>query len=304
VNTFASLDAFTRVVDERGFAAAGRRLGQSRAQVNKAVIALEEHLGVQLLNRTTRQVSPTPAGRAFYDRARAILIDLAEAEAAVRDDQREPRGDLTINAPMSFGTMHLGPALAEFMARYPDIRVQLVLNDRFVDPLLDGFDVTVRIAEPAPTPSLIDHQIVDIKRVICAAPALLQRTGEPATPADLAGAPCLHYGSIPSGAVWRLTGPDGPVDARVAGVACSNNGEVLRDCALRGLGFVLLPTFIVGADLRAGRLIAVLKDYHPRRIVLTLLYPPHRHLSTRIRLLVQYFYERFGEPADWDQPEQ
>ena len=298
--TFASLTAFTKVVEEGGFAAAARRLGLSRAQVNKLVIALENRLGVALLNRTTRKVAATPAGRAFYERARAILNDLAEAEAAVRDDGEEPRGDLKINAPMSFGTMHLAPALADFMLRHPQIRVQLVLNDRFVDPIAEGYDVTVRIAGPIALPSLVDHRIVEVKRVICAAPALLRARGEPRAPQDLTTAPCLHYGALPSGNVWRLAGPAGPVDVRVNGVLCSNNGEVLRDAALKGLGFALLPTFIVGAELRAGRLVTVLDAHQPPRLFLTVLYPPHRHLSARIRLLVAFFYERFGESPSWD----
>ncbi len=300
MDKFSSLIAFTRVVEEGGFAAAARALGLSRSQVNKSVIGLEEDLGVHLLNRTTRRVAATPAGRAFYDRARAILGDLAEAEAAIRDDRDEPRGALKINAPMSFGTMHLGPALGDFMLRYPRIRIELVLNDRFVDPVAEGFDVTVRIAEQAEATSLIDHHIVEIKRVICAAPALLERVRAPTRPHDLADLPCLHYGHLPTGQTWRLAGPDGDIHTRVNGVFCSNNGEVLRDAAVKGLGIAKLPTFIVGADLQAGRLVSVLRDYAAPSIFLTLLYPPNRHLSARIRLLVEFMYERFGDQPRWD----
>lgn len=300
MDKFASLSAFTRVVEEGGFAAAGRVLGLSRAQVNKSVIKLEEDLRVHLLNRTTRAVAATPAGQAFYERARAILDDLAEAEAAIRDEHAEPRGELKINAPMSFGTMHLAPALADFMLRYPQIRVELVLNDRFVDPVAEGFDITVRIAERTEVTSLIDHEIVEIKRIICAAPEALKRFGEPKAPSDLSDLPCLHYGNLPTGKTWRLIGPDGAVDTRVNGVMCSNNGEVLRDAAVKGLGFTKLPTFIVGAELQEGRLISVLPDYTAPSIFLTLLYPPNRHLAARIRLLVQFFYERFGDRPYWD----
>lgn len=300
MDKFASLNAFTRVVEEGGFAAAGRVLGLSRAQVNKSVIKLEEELRVHLLNRTTRAVAATPTGRAFYERARTILDDLAEAEAAIRDEQDEPRGVLKINAPMSFGTMHLAPALADFLLKHPQIRVELILNDRFVDPVAEGFDITVRIAERADVTSLIDHEIVEVKRVICAAPEAIRRFGEPKAPKDLSDLPCLHYGNLPTGKTWRMVGPDGVVETRVNGVFCSNNGEVLRDAAIKGLGFTKLPTFIVGAELQEGRLVSVLPDYEAPSIFLTLLYPPNRHLSTRIRLLVEFFYERFGDRPYWD----
>jgi len=300
MDKFSSLIAFTKVVEENGFAAAARALGLSRSRVNKSVIHLEEHLGVHLLNRTTRTVAATPAGLAFYERARTILGDLAEAEACIRDDQDEPRGELKINAPMSLGTMHLGPALTDFMVRYPKISIELVLDDRFVNPVAEGFDVTVRIAEQAEISSLIDHHIVEVKRVICAAPELLKRVGEPRRPRDLADLPCLHYGHLPTGKTWRLVGPDGAVDTRVNGVLCSNNGEVLRDAAVKGLGMAKLPTFIVGSELRAGRLVSVLREYRAPSIFLTVLYPPNRHLSARIRLLVDFLYERFGDRPYWD----
>lgn len=300
MDKFASLNAFTTVVEEGGFAAAGRALGLSRAQVNKLVIGLEEDLSTQLLNRTTRTVAATPAGQAFYERAQTILSDLAEAEASIRDEHEEPRGGLKINAPMSFGTMHLAPALADFMLRHPQIRVELVLNDRFIDPVAEGFDITVRIAERAEVSTLIDHEIVEVRRVICAAPEAVKQFGEPKTPGDLAHRPCLHYGHLPTGKTWRLTGPQGTGDTQVNGVLCSNNGEVLRDAAVKGLGFANLPTFLVGADLQEGRLVSVLTDYKAPSIFLTLLYPPNRHLSVRIRLLVEFFYERFGERPYWD----
>ena len=300
MDKLASLHAFAKVVEEGGFAAAARVLGLSRAQVNRSVINLEEELSVHLLNRTTRSVAPTPAGQAFYERARAILDDLAEAEATIRDDHSEPRGELKINAPMSFGTLHFAPALADFMLEHPQIRVELVLNDRFVDPVAEGYDITVRIAERGEVTSLIDHEIVEVKLVVCAAPEVLQRYGTPKAPADLAALPCLHYGNLPTGRTWRLLGPDGPVDTRVNGVFCSNNGDVLRDAAVKGLGFTKLPTFIVGAELQSGRLVSVLPDYRAPSVYLTLLYPPNRHLSARIRLLVEFIYARFGERPYWD----
>ena len=300
MDKFASLRAFTTVVEENGFAPAARALGMSRSQVNKLVIALEEHLGAQLLNRTTRKIAPTPGGRALYERARAILDDLAEAEAAFHDEQEEAQGDFRINAPMSFGTLHLADAIADFMTRHPKIRVEMVLNDRKVDPVSEGFDITVRIGEPLDTLALIDHRIVEAKRAICASPAFLAAHGEPKTPADLQTLPCLHYGAAGVAETWKLDGPDGAREVRINSVMGSNNGEALRSAAVKGVGLAMLPTFIVGAELQSGRLMSVLPDYQASSLEICLLYSPNRHLSARIRLFVDFFYERFGDRPYWD----
>ena len=300
MDKFAGLRAFVNVVEENGFAAAARAMGLSRSQVNKLVIALEDELGAQLLNRTTRKVSPTPGGRAFYDRARMILDDLAEAESAFHDDQDEPQGALRINAPMSFGTQHLAPVAAAFLKRYPKIRLELILNDRRVDPVSEGFDITIRIGEPVDTLALIDHRIVEAKRVVCASPEFLREAGAPQTPQDLTHLPCLHYGEAVGGETWKLGGADGIIETQINAVMNSNNGEVLREAAVQGLGLTKLPTFIVGQDLQAGRLVTVLPDHPASSLDLCLLYPPNRHLSARIRMFIEIFYERFGDRPYWD----
>ncbi|RCK49220.1 LysR family transcriptional regulator [Thalassospira profundimaris] len=300
MDKLVSLQSFVRVVEQGSFAAAARAIGQSRSQVNRAVVALEDDLGVQLLNRTTRTVSVTPSGRAFYQRAKAILTDLDEAEESIRENQEKPAGDIRINAPMSFGTLHLGPALVDFARMYPEIRVELALNDHFIDPVADGFDMTVRISRPTETLALIDHEIIPIRRVICASPDFLHKNGEPTDISDLATLPCLHYGNLPGGSTWKLTGPNGPVSVQVNGVFCCNNAEVLRDAAIAGLGLVELPTFIAGAELQTGRLVTVLCNYTPPEIFLYLLYPPSRQLSSRIRLLVDFMHDRFGGQPHWD----
>lgn len=300
MDKLASLQSFIRVVEDGSFAAAARTVGQSRSQVNRAVVALEDDLGVQLLNRTTRQVSVTPSGKAFYQRAKGILADLGEAEDSIRESRDRPAGDIRINAPMSFGTLHLGPALVDFAKRYPDIRVDLKLDDHFIDPVADGFDMTVRISRPAETLALIDHEIIPIRRVMCASPEFIKTHGEPTDIRDLARLPCLHYGNLLSGSSWKLTGPDGPVAVQVNGVFCCNNAEVLRDAAIAGLGIAEMPTFIAGPELQTGRLVTVLCDYVPAEIFLYLLYPPSRQLASRIRLLVEFIHERFGDQPRWD----
>ncbi len=295
MDKFEQMRAFTQVVVSGGFAAAARQLGQSRSAVNKLVIALENELGVQLLQRSTRVVSPTETGLAFYDRCVEILANLAEAEQSVKQLQAEPKGRLRINAPMTFGTLYLAPVLADFLVLYPDLQMQLTLNDRFVDPLEEGFDVTIRIAEPQPMSSLLVQPLAPAERVLCAAPTYLAQHGTPTHPTELPAHSCLHYGQMAIANRWVLTGADGDHSVMVQGVLCSNNGEALREAALRGLGITLLPRFMVAPALHQGTLQMVLPTYHPAALSIDVLYPVNRHLSTKIRLLVDFLRQRFDQ---------
>ena len=300
MDRFESMRAFTRVVDMKGFAAAARTMGLSRSVVNKAVIRLENELGTQLLRRSTRKVTPTETGLAFYDRCMQILGDLDEAIASVKELQDRPTGSLRINAPMTFGTQHLAPVVADFMAEHAEVGVELVLNDRFVDPIEEGFDLTIRIAEPQYTTSLITREIVPAKRVLCASPAYLEAAGEPDSPKDLKQHRCLQYGYSGTASHWRLKGPDGEQTWAINCRMWSNNGDVLRAAAVRGQGIALLPTFIVGEDLQNGSLLSVLPEYPPPELSVTALYPRHRHLSAKVRLFVDLMEERFGGRPRWD----
>lgn len=299
MDKFDSIRAFTQVVASGGFAAAAREMGLSRSAVNKLVIALENELGVQLLHRSTRVVTPTETGLAFHERCVEILASLEEAERAVTQLHAEPKGRLRMNAPMSFGTMHLAPALADFLVQYPDLEVQLTLNDRFIDPIEEGFDVTVRIAKPQESASLIVHPLTSAQRVLCAAPGYLEAHGIPTHPDQLRHHSCLHYGQLAIEDRWTLIGPDGERTISVTGVLCSNNGEVLRDAAVRGLGITLLPTFIIGQELQQGALQMVLPDYHPPALSIAVIYPVNRHLSTKVRLLINFLQDRFSDQPDW-----
>ncbi len=295
MDKFDSIRAFIQVVDARGFAAAARQMGMTRSAVNKLVQNLEVDLGAQLLRRSTRKVSVTETGLVFYERCVQVLADLEEAEQEVSQLQAEPRGTLKINAPMSFGTLHLAPALAEFMACYPRLRVQLMLNDRFVDPLEEGFDITIRIAEIAPSASLKVHPLLPAPRVLCAAPDYLQQQGSPTHPSDLRHHSCLHYDYLATGGVWRLQGPDGDQTVRVEGVLCSNNAEVLKVAAMQGLGIAMIPTFIAQQELAQGKLQIVLPAYHPPEIWVCMIYPPSRHLSIKIRLFREFIQDYLSQ---------
>jgi DNA-binding transcriptional LysR family regulator len=299
MDKFASIRAFTKVVAHGNFSKAAQELRLSRSAVSKYVIDLERDLGVQLLNRTTRNVSATENGLAYYERCLAILAELEEADAAVTRLQAEPRGMLRINVPMSFGTLHLGPAIADFMAKHRQLQIHLLLSDEQIDPVQEGFDVTLRIAE-LQSSSLIARKIVAVNRVVCAAPSYLAERGTPAHPNDLRHHDCLAYGHLASGNQWKLTGPDGDHWIPIVWTLCANNGEVLRDAAVSGRGIVLLPTFIVGADLQQGTLRTILSDYKAPELFLYAIYPPTRHLSVKVRLFIDHLVERFGGRPYWD----
>jgi DNA-binding transcriptional LysR family regulator len=288
MDKFASLKAFTEVVAAQGFSAAARQMQLSRAAVNKLVINLEQELGVQLLHRSTRKVMPTAAGMAFYERCVQILADLDDAQRSLTQLQAEPRGILKINAPMTFGLMHVAPVVTALMVQYPLLNVQLTLDDRFIDPIAEGYDLVVRIAASVDSASLVAHAIAQVDLVICATPEFWQRVGLPQHPNDLRTLPCLHYGYLASRNQWVLEDDVGEVyPIPVNSVLCANNGEVLRNAALRGLGITLLPMFIVQDYLAQGTLQTALSNYHSARLNVFVVYPVNRHLSTKVQLLTE-----------------
>jgi DNA-binding transcriptional LysR family regulator len=300
MDKLTSIKAFTRVVQHGSFAAAARELRLSRSVISKYVIELEQELGSQLLVRTTRSASPTQNGQAYYERCLAILADLEEADLAVMQLQSEPRGVLRVNAPMSFATLHLGGAVADFMEKYPELKIMLLLSDQQIDPVQEGFDVTLRVAADLPSSSLIARKVAPASLVVCAAPSYLARRGVPAHPDDLRDHDCLAYGYLATGNQWKLIGPDGEHWINISWTLCANNGEVLRDAAVKGRGIVLLPSFIVGADLQEGSLRSILTDYPAPEIAVYAIYPPTRHLSVKVRMFIDFLIERFGARPYWD----
>lgn len=294
-----SLRAFVKVVELGSFSEAGRQLRLSRSAISKYVGELEQDLGVQLLNRTTRHASATEGGQVYFERALGILADLDAADQAVTQAQASPRGLLRVNAPMSFGTLQLGPAIAAFMAECPELQIQLVLSDDQLDPMQGGFDVTLRIAD-LESSSLIARKIVAIDRAICASPDYLGSHGVPQRPEDLRDHALLTYGLLNTGNQWKLTGADGDHWIQPNWTLCVNNAEVLRDAAVEGRGIALLPSFIAGDALRAGALRSVLADYKAPALTLYAIYPPTRHLSVKVRLFIDFLVARFGGVPSWD----
>ena len=296
-----SMEVFVQVVDQGSFAGAARHMGLSRAMVSKHIQALEERLGARLLNRTTRTVSLTEVGTAYYERCQTVLNDVEEAERVVGDLHHAPKGTLKINAPMSFGAQHLAEALTDFKAEYPDVMIDLSLNDRIVDLVEEGYDVAIRIGELADS-SLIARKISVCRRVLCAAPSYLEKHGAPQTLRELTKHNCLLYTLSPKLNEWRFIDQDGAGHSvRVGGSLQANNGDVLRLAAIGGHGLVLEPTFIVGGDIERGDLVPVLTDYTPTEINILLIYPHNRYLTAKVRSFIDFMVEHFkGEPP-WDQ---
>lgn len=293
---------FARVVEAKSFSAAARALGITKPAASKQVSRLEQALGVRLLNRTTRSLSLTEVGAQVYEHCARIV---AESESALLAAQRlatEPRGALKISASVAFGKLHIAPAMPEFLAQYPDIRVQLVLTDRFVDMAEEGFDLVVRLTEN-PGLNLVARRIAPIRYVVCAAPNYLERMGTPETPQDLTRHNCLFYAYESFQDLWRFEGLGGRTAVKVAGNFQVNSSEAIRESLLGGLGISLAPTFTVGADLRSGALRAVLTDYRPQGgfgSSIYTVYLPNRQLAPKVRALVDFLVARFGEVPYWD----
>lgn len=300
MDSVSAMITFARVVETRSFSAAARRLGMSKSAVSKQIARLEDRLGARLLNRTTRRISPTEVGAALFERCARIAAEVEEAEQIVTRMHAAPRGVLKVNAPVSFGHLHLTPALAPFMARHPELRVDLSLNDRFVDVVEEGFDVVIRIARLADS-SLVARQLAPARRIVCAAPSYLARHGMPQTPAELAGHDCLLYGQPAVQDEWRFVDRAGGAHAvKVDGCFRADNGDALRAALLEGLGVGLMPTFLVGEDITAGRLIHLLPDHENPFGAVNAVYPHSRHLSPKVRAFVDHLVERFGPEPYWD----
>jgi len=290
---------FARVVEARGFSEAARRMRSSKSRVSKAVARLEQSLGARLLNRSTRGLSTTEIGAAFYEHCARIADEAAQAAELASRLQSEPRGTLRISAPVAFGRLHVAPALAEYLARHAGLSVDLTVTDRLVDLVEEGHDVAIRIARE-PSLHLVARELAPVRRVICATPAYFRHHGVPATPHELQAHNCLHRTPFGAQAEWRLHGPQGEAAVRIKGSLRIDDDDTLAQAALSGLGIALLPTFIIGGDLQAGRLQAVLGDYVPLERRVYAVHLPNRHLPAKVRAFVELLRERFGPVPYWD----
>jgi DNA-binding transcriptional LysR family regulator len=282
------MGVFAKVVEAGSFVAAARHFGLSPAMVSKHVQTIEDRLGVRLLNRTTRQVSPTEVGQDYYERCLKILAELEEAERTASHLQTTARGLLKVTASFTYGIARLTPAIAGYLAKYPHVSVELSLNDRHVDLLAEGFDLAVRMGS-LPDSSLIARRLGHAQMMLCASPAYLERFGTPRTPQDLTRHHCLLHTYATSRGVWHFVDPDGKEQVvHVSGRFLANNGDALRTLAIKGDGIVQLPGFVVEQDIAAGRLVALLPAWKSVEIPIHAVYPHSRHLSAKIRTFVDF----------------
>ena len=286
---------FAETVDAQSFTAAADRLDLSKQFVSKRIAALEERLRVPLLMRSTRQLRVTDLGLAYYERTQRILREVDAAEQMVASQTATPRGVLRLSVPMTFSTLHLGPLMPVFMQRHPDVSIELELNDRRVDLIGEGYDMAVRIGALADS-NLIARRIAAVRLITCASPDYLREHGTPTAPQQLAEHACLGYRHTRHGEwVYR-------VDARtqkvpVSGPMCCNNGEMLRDAAIAGLGVIVMPDFIVAAALTDGRLVEVLETFRPEGLAVYAVYPQHRQPSLLVRVFTDFLIEQFGNDS-------
>lgn len=261
---------------------------------------LEAHLGTRLLNRTSRTLSLTEGGETLYARCKSILDDVAETEGLVSSASVEPRGRLRINAPVSFGIRYLAPLWPGFMRKYSGIELNVDLIDRVVDIVDEGYDLAIRISR-AGSASHAARKLATSQNILCASPAYLARFGRPAAPADLVEHRCIGYTYAATGDDWQLT--DGAGEPHAVRVDChmhTNNGDTARAAALAGQGVTWQPTFLIGGDLRAGTLAHVLPEYRLPEIDILAMYPSRRHLSARVRVMIDFLVDAFGGAPPWD----
>lgn len=300
MDQIAAMTVFVAVVEAESFTGAAEKLNLSRTMVSKHVMDLEAHLNARLINRTTRRQSLTGTGRVYFERARRILGEVAEADAEAGRHALTPRGRLRINAPIAFGTLHVAPRLRAYLDRYPEVEIDLTLNDRIVDLVDEGYDLAIRIGDLADS-SLIARRIAGVRAVTCAAPEYLARRGVPAHPSELEGHACLaySYASAPDRWTFRRDGDGDPVMVRVRPRIVSNNGDALAAAAIAGLGVIVQPDFIVEAALRDGRLREILPEYRAAELGIHAVYPSHRLVSARVRTFIDHLVACFGAENPW-----
>ncbi|WPB56411.1 LysR family transcriptional regulator [Xylophilus sp. GOD-11R] len=287
---------FVATVDARGFTPASDRLGLSKQFVSRRVGALEERLGVRLLLRTTRRLSVTDLGRAYYERAVKIIEEVDDVEGMVANQGGRPRGMLRVSAPMSFGTLHLGPVIGRFLAEQPDMRMEVMLNDRTVDIVGEGFDMAIRIGV-LPDSSLIARAVGQTDLIACCSPGYIAAHGRPESPRDLAHHECLLYGHG-RGVEWPFVVDGEPCHVAVNGRLLANNGELALASATQDLGIALLPSFIVRDAMARGELVAILEAFVPPPLTVYAVYPQHRQASRAVQAFVEMLIRAFCG-AEW-----
>ena len=293
MNPFEDMRIFCQVMKSGSFTSAADQLGLSKQFISRRLMRLEERLGVRLLNRSTRRLDATPLGQHYFESALRLLNEVEQVEQGIASQTVEPRGVIRVSAPSSFAVAHLGGLLPIFLKRYPDVAVEMDLGDRQVDLLSEGYDLALRIGNLQDS-TLIARRIASIQRVYCASPEYLGLCGIPLQPEDLYSHDCLPYGHGRQ-VQWNFVQQGKTLIVNITGRLRANNGELLKDAAIAGMGVTYLPTFIVGSALKEGKLIRVLGEFSPEPLILSAVYPQHRQNSPQIQALIEFLRERLGE---------
>ena len=293
MDRLTSLTAFVRVVDAGGFSAAGRRLNMSTTMVSNHVQSLEDRLGARLLNRTTRKVSLTEVGRAYYDRCVQILSDIEQADDIAGALQSTPRGTLRVYIATHI-VQFVSPVIVEFLAQHPDVKIELTMGERAIDIIDEGFDIAIRMTPP-PDSSLIVRGLATWRHVLCCSHRYLEQHGRVQQLAELAEHDCIRHFNYPYDE-WRFVDRKGaPASVKVSGRLVTNSGEALRAAALQGSGICLAAGFMVHDDLEAGRLVRLLPEYRPVELSMNAVYPHRHHLSAKVRTFIDMLVQHSGE---------
>ncbi len=301
MDQIGALPVFVAVVENHGFASAARYLGVSKSAVSKRITQLEEYLGARLLHRSTRKLSLTVAGERYFARAVEALATIQEAEDAVSELQGKPKGRLKINVPMSFGRLHIAPIIAKFLKLYPDIAIDMIMEDRAVDLVDGGYDLAIR-GGTLPDSSLIARKIAPCHNVLVASSKYLKEHSVPNTPDDLHGHNCLHYAYFSDHHEWTLIGPGGPVRISPSGNFQVNNGEALLTAILDGCGIGRTTTFIAGAHILSGELVRVLPKFQLPEQTMYAVWPERKYLPLKVRVFIDFILNEIGEEQPyWDE---
>ena len=288
MDRIAAIQAFVRVVEAGSFARAAQRLRSSTSSISRQVAGLEQHLGARLLNRTTRKLSLTEGGQAFYERSVQLLAELEEAEQLAGANAGAPRGTIRLTCPRNMAAQQVAPAIARFASRHPNVRFDVTVSDSLVDLVEEGFDLAIRIGRIG-AEGLVARRLGQVRQLIAAAPAYLRSNRVPQVPSDLNGHRALAYAYSAAPYLWRLNAAGGVgQDVRVSGPLIANSGELLIAAASAGLGLVMVPEFMMEAELAAGMLVRVLPDYEGPLLDIWAVYPSRRHLSAKVRLFVDH----------------
>lgn len=297
---FSAIPIFVAVVESGSFSLAGEKIGISKSAISKRINQLEQDLGVRLLQRTTRRLSLTEAGQRYYDHVQQALKIANEGEDAISHAQTKAQGTIKINAAMAFGRLHLAPLITEFLQAYPDININMVMDDKVVDMVEGGFDLAIRIGD-LPDSSLVARKLVDCHSILCAAPSYLQRQPLPQTLSDLTHHNCLYYSYFQAGVEWRFQGPNGEERFLPQGNYQVNNSEALYTTILDGLGICQMPTFIVSGAIADGRLQVVLPDYKLPKHGIYAVFSQRKYQPEKVKVFINFLYEKLQMlQSEWD----